>query len=50
MKQKSIKIIGIPLILFAPRKLKSQKDNNFIIDEKFSKIRPSMHGDPGFFF
>ncbi len=49
MKQKLITIIGIPLILFAPKKLKGQKDNNFIIGEKFIKNRSPMHGDPGFF-
>ena len=50
MKQKLITIIGIPLVLFAPKKLKVQKDYNYIIDKKFIRNRTPMHGNPGFFF
>ena len=49
MKQKLITIIGIPLVLFAPKKLKVQKDYNYIIDKKFIRNRTPMHGNPGFF-
>ena len=49
MKQISIAIIGISLLILIPKKLISQEYNHFTIDKKFSVIRPSMNGDPGFF-
>ena len=49
MKINLIIVIAISSLFLNTKKFITQEENKFKIDEKFSKNRPPMHGDPGFF-